>query len=84
MYLFIAGATPRAQAALLNLQAICAEHLGGRHSLTVIDIQQHPERAFADNILAVPCLVKKRPGLIRRLVGDLSQPERVLKALGLA
>ena len=84
LQLFISGVTPRAQAALLNLQAICAEHLGGRHSLTVVDIQQHPERAFADNILGVPCLLKKRPGLVRRLVGDLSQPDRVLKALGLA
>ncbi|WP_375435009.1 circadian clock KaiB family protein [uncultured Hymenobacter sp.] len=84
LQLFIAGASLRSDAALRNVQAICAQHLSGRHSLTVIDLQKHPERAHADNILGVPCLVKKRPGLIRRLVGDFSQLDRVLKALGLA
>lgn len=83
LQLFIAGASPRAEAALRNIQEICTRHLFGRHTLTVVDVQQHPELAIEENILGVPCLVKKRPGLIRRLVGDLSEPERVLKILGL-
>jgi circadian clock protein KaiB len=83
LHLFIAGTTPRAEAALRNLRAICAAHLLGRHSLTIVDIQDDPARAFEENILGVPCLVKKRPGLIRRLVGDLADTSRVLRILGL-
>jgi len=83
LHLFIAGASPRAEAALRNLQAVCEAHLLGRHSLTVVDIQHNPARAIEENILGVPCLVKKRPGLIRRLVGDLADTGRVLKILGL-
>ena len=83
LHLFIAGASPRAEAALRNLRAICEKHLFGRHSLTVVDIQDNPALAFEENILGVPCLVKKRPGLIRRLVGDLADSDRVLKVLGL-
>lgn len=84
LQLFVAGASPRAEAALRNIQGICERHLLGRHTLTVVDIQQNPARAFEENILGVPCLVKKRPGLIRRLVGDLTDADRVLKVLGLA
>ncbi|MCI1189823.1 circadian clock KaiB family protein [Hymenobacter sp. DH14] len=84
LQLFIAGPSLRAEAALRNLEAICARYLVGRHSLTVVDLLEHPERAQQDGILGVPCLVKLRPGLIRRLVGDLSQTDRVLKVLGLA
>ncbi|MDB5233103.1 MAG: circadian clock protein KaiB [Hymenobacter sp.] len=81
--LFIAGASPRAEAALRNLQAICEAQLFGRQSLTIVDIQKDPARALEENILGVPCLVKKRPGLIRRLVGDLADAGRVFKVLGL-
>ena len=84
LQLFVAGASPRAEAALRNIQGICERHLLGRHTLTVVDIQQNPARAYEENILGVPCLVKKRPGLIRRLVGDLTDADRVLKVLGLA
>lgn len=83
LHLFIAGPSPRAEAALRNLQAICAQYLAGRHTLAVVDVAQHPERAIGENILGLPRLVKKRPGLIRRLVGDFSEPSRVLKLLGL-
>lgn len=83
LYLFIAGDSPRANVALGNLRAICEAHLLGRHSLTVVDIQNNPARAIEENILGVPCLIKKRPGLIRRLVGDLADTGRVLKILGL-
>lgn len=83
LHLFIAGPSPRAEAALCNLQRICERHLLGRHSILIVDLVQHPARAMEDNILGVPCLVKKRPGLIRRLVGDLADTTRVLKVLGL-
>ncbi|WP_375437707.1 circadian clock KaiB family protein [uncultured Hymenobacter sp.] len=83
LHLFIAGTSPRSETARRNLEAICARYLPGRHSLAIVDLHQQPERADQDQILGVPCLVKKRPGLVRRLVGDLSDHERVLKALGL-
>lgn len=67
-----------------NLEAICQQHLLGRYTLTVVDLHQHPERAEENGILGLPCLVKLRPGLVRRLVGDLTDRDRVLKALGLS
>ena len=81
--LYVAGDSPRSTNARRNLDAICQQYLLGRHTLTVVDLQQHPERAGEDEILGVPCLVKRRPGLVRRLVGDLADRDRVLLALGL-
>ncbi|RZL09960.1 MAG: circadian clock protein KaiB [Hymenobacter sp.] len=83
LYLFVAGTTPKSLVAQRNIQEICAHHLKGRYSLEVVDAQQHPERAMQEELLGLPCLIKKRPGLVRRLVGDLSDRPRVLKALGL-
>jgi circadian clock protein KaiB len=83
LYLYVAGAAPRSQTARRNLEAICQQHLAGRHTLTVVDLHHQPEKASEDEILGVPCLVKKYPGLVRRLVGDLSDRDRVLKVLGL-
>ena len=82
--LYVAGDSPRSRSALRNLEAICQQHLLGRYTLTVVDLHQHPERAEENGILGLPCLVKLRPGLVRRLVGDLSDRDRVLKALGLS
>lgn len=82
--LFIVGASLRSAVALRNVQAPCAEYPTGRHARVGIALQLHPGRAQAHNIPGVPCLVKKRAGLVRRLVGDFPQPDRVLKALGLA
>lgn len=83
LHLFVVGTTPRSTAALRNIQAICERYLIGRYSLVVVDVQQHPARAVEEGLLGLPCLIKKRPGLVRRLVGDLSDHERVLKALNL-
>ena len=83
LYLFVAGTSPKSLAAQRNIQEICAQHLGGRYSLQVVDAQQHPEWAMQEELLGLPCLIKKRPGLVRRLVGDLSDRPRVLRALGL-
>jgi circadian clock protein KaiB len=84
LHLFVVGNTPKSAAALRNIQAICEHYLSGRYSLTVVDVQQHPAQAVEEGLLGLPCLVKKRPGLVRRLVGDLSDRERVLKALSIA
>lgn len=83
LVLFIAGATARSGQALRNVERLCAQHLAGRYSLTVVDVAQYPERAVQEQLLGLPCLLKKRPGLVRRLVGDFADPARVLKALGL-
>jgi circadian clock protein KaiB len=83
LHLFMAGTTPKSVTALRNIQEICARYLSGRYSLAIVDVQQYPTKAVEEGLLGLPCLVKKRPGLVRRLVGDLSDHERVLKALGL-
>lgn len=84
LYLFVAGTNSKSIAAQRNLQAICAHYLLNRYALQIIDAQQHPEAAIEEGILGLPCLIKKRPGLVRRLVGDLSDQARVLKALGIS
>jgi circadian clock protein KaiB len=81
--LFVAGTSDKSLTAQRNMQEICAHYLSGRYSLEIVDAQQHPERAMQDELLGLPCLIKRRPGLVRRLVGDLSDRPRVLKALGL-
>lgn len=83
LHLFVAGATPRSEKALHNLRTICARYLPGRHRLTVVDLHQAPERAGQEGVIGVPMLLKKCPGLIRRLVGDFSDHDRVLQMLGL-
>lgn len=84
LHLYITGATPNSTRAVRNIKEICEEHLKGRYELLIIDIYQQPERAAIEQLIAAPTLVKKRPGLVRRLVGDLSDRRRVLVALGLA
>lgn len=81
--LFVSGMTPRSARAVAAIRSICEEHLAGRYDLEVIDIYQHPELATADQVIAAPTLVKKLPEPLRRLIGDLSDTERVLVGLGL-
>jgi circadian clock protein KaiB len=81
--LYIAGQTARSLAALANLQRICDEHLEGRYRIQVIDLLERPQLARGDQILAIPTLVRKLPPPIRKLVGDLSNTERVLVGLDL-
>ena len=83
LQLYVAGPTPRSVAALRNLEGICAEHLPGRHHIEVIDLMKNPQLAIAGNILAVPTLVRSEPCPVRKIVGDLSNPARVLSALHL-
>ena len=81
--LYITGATPNSTRAVRNIKAICEEFLPGRYELLIIDIYQQPELAQQEQLIAAPTLVKLRPGLVRRLVGDLSDRRWVLVALGL-
>ena len=81
--LYVAGQTPRAVKALENLEQICREHLAGRYRLVVIDLLKAPKLARGDQIVAVPTLVRKLPTPVRRIIGDLSDTERVLIGLDL-
>ena len=81
--LFITGMTPRSTEALATIKAICEQNLKGRYDLEVIDIYQHPERAKEAQIIAAPTLVKELPEPLRRLIGNLSDTERVLIGLDL-
>lgn len=83
LWLYVAGQTPRALAAFANLQAICEEHLKGRYSIEVIDLLETPQLARGDQILALPTLVRKLPQPMRKIIGDLSDTERVLVGLDL-
>jgi circadian clock protein KaiB len=79
--LYIAGQTLRSTAAFANLKRICEEHLAGRYQIEVIDLIQSPQLAQGDQILAVPTLVRRLPEPIRKIIGDLSNTERVLVGL---
>ena len=81
--LYVTGMTPRSTRAFAAIKALCEEHLQGRYDLEVIDIYQHPQLAKDEQIIAVPTLVKKLPEPLRRLIGDLSDTERVLLGLDL-
>lgn len=79
--LYVAGNTARSIAALDNLRRICETHLAGRYSIKVIDLMTNPKLAAGDQILAVPTLVRKFPEPLRKIIGDLSNEERVLVGL---
>ncbi|HXT76433.1 MAG TPA: circadian clock KaiB family protein [Candidatus Eisenbacteria bacterium] len=81
--LYVAGQTPKSLAALSNLSKICKEHLLGRYKLQVIDLVKKPQLAKGDQILAIPTLVRKLPMPIRKIIGDLSDLEKVVVVLNL-
>ena len=81
--LYVTGKTPRAQTAIDNLRRICEQELGGRYDLVVIDVLERPQLAEDEKILATPTVVKELPMPIRRIIGDLSDTERVLLGLDL-
>ena len=82
--LFITGSTPRSTRAIENMRRICAENLEGRFDLEVVDVYQNPEATKELQIIATPTLVKILPEPLRRIIGDLSDRERVLAGLDLA
>ncbi len=79
--LYIAGNTPKSTAALKNLKKYCEEHLKGIYDIEVIDLLVNPQLAEGDQILAIPTLVKKVPEPVRKIIGDLSNEEKVLVGL---
>ncbi|MGV3560589.1 circadian clock KaiB family protein [Larkinella arboricola] len=79
--LYVAGKTAKSVTALNNLKRYCEEHLAGNYVIEVIDLLVHPQLAAGDQILAVPTLVKKVPEPIRKIIGDLSNEEKVLVGL---
>lgn len=81
--LYITGMTPRSTEAFATIKALCEQRLQGRYELEVVDIYQHPQLAVDEQIIAVPTLVKLLPAPLRRLVGDLSNVDRVLLGLDL-
>jgi circadian clock protein KaiB len=81
--LYVAGQTPRSLAAFANLKKICEEHLKGCYRIEVIDLLENPTLAKGDQILAIPTLVRKLPEPVRKIIGDLSNTERVLIGLDL-
>lgn len=79
--LYVAGQTQKSLAALTNLKRVCEAHLAGRYEIEVIDLQQNPQLAAGDQILAIPTLVRRLPMPLRRIIGDLSNTEKVLVGL---
>jgi circadian clock protein KaiB len=81
--LYVAGKTPKSVKAFANLKRICEEHLEGRYTIEVIDLLKNPKLAQGDQILAIPTLVRKLPEPMRKIIGDLSDTDRVLVGLDL-
>ena len=81
--LYIAGTTPKSMNALRNLQQICRDHLDKKYEIEVIDLLESPHLAAGDQILAIPTLVRRLPPPLRKIIGDLSNTERVLIGLDL-
>lgn len=79
--LYITGTSPRAEHAIANLNRICEEDLGGQYEIQIIDVLEHPEAAESDRIVATPTLIKQLPPPLRRVIGDLSDREKVLLGL---
>lgn len=79
--LYVAGQTPKSVAAIRNLHSICESHLAGRYTITVIDLRVHPQLAAGDQILALPTLVRHLPTPLTKIIGDLSNTDRVLVGL---
>jgi circadian clock protein KaiB len=81
--LYVAGQTPKSVLAFKNLKQICEEHLQGHYEIEIIDLMENPQLAAGDQILAVPTLVRRLPEPIKKIIGDLSNTERVLVGLDL-
>ena len=79
--LYIAGQTPKSMVALANLRRICEEHMNGRYTVEVIDLLERPQLAKGEQIVAIPTLERRLPEPVRKIIGDLSNTERVLVGL---
>jgi circadian clock protein KaiB len=81
--LFITGASPNSARAVANIRQICETYLQGKYALEIVDVYQQREIAEKEQLIALPLLIKKQPLPVRRLIGDLSDKEKVLKELGI-
>jgi circadian clock protein KaiB len=81
--LYVAGQTPKSLTAFANLKKLCEEHLAGRYRIEIIDLLEHPQLAAGDQIVAIPTLVRQLPQPLKKIIGDLSNTERVLVGLDL-
>jgi circadian clock protein KaiB len=81
--LYVAGQTPKSLTAFANLKKLCEEHLAGRYRIEIIDLLEQPQLAAGDQILAIPTLVRQLPPPLKKIIGDLSNTERVLVGLNL-
>jgi circadian clock protein KaiB len=79
--LYVTGTSPRTQIAIDNLNRICSQELDGRYELEIVDVLEHPQRAEDERILATPTLIKQLPPPLRRVIGDLSDKDKVLLGL---
>lgn len=79
--LYVAGQTPKSITALANLKRICDEHMSGQYQIEVIDLMENPQLARRDQIVAIPTLIRELPSPLKRIIGDLSNTERVLVGL---
>jgi circadian clock protein KaiB len=79
--LYVAGQSPKSLRAFGNLKQLCEEHLAGHYEIEVIDLVEHPSLAQSDDIVAIPTLVRRLPEPLRKIIGDLSNTERVLVGL---
>ena len=78
LILYVAGQTPKSVAAISNLERICAEHVPGEYEIEVIDLRQNPKLAREHSIVAIPTLVRELPVPVRKIIGDLSDEQKVL------
>ncbi len=81
--LYVAGQTPKSLTAFANLKRICEDHLAGQYRIEIVDLLENPQLAAGDQILAIPTLVRHLPPPVRKIIGDLSNTERVLVGLDL-
>jgi len=81
--LYVAGQTPKSLTAFANLKKLCEQHVPGRYRIEIIDLIEQPQLAAGDQILAVPTLVRQLPAPLKKIIGDLSNTERVLVGLDL-
>ena len=81
--LYVAGSSPRSLRAVQDVKRVCESKLAGRYNLEVVDIYQEPRRAAEDRIVAIPTLIKQAPGLVRRMIGDLSEAALLRQGLDL-
>lgn len=79
--LYVAGQTPKSIVALANLKRICDEHMNGQYRIEIIDLMENPQLAQRDQIVAIPTLVRELPSPLKRIIGDLSNTDRVLVGL---